>query len=113
MRDPERAARYSDLFGRDPKFAPEGEETPPPPPADFRGHQHAHTSDCAYCPICATIAVVRNVKPEVLEHLAAAARELVIAAGMLVEEAGKVVGVPPTQVPEEPPPANVRHLDLG
>lgn len=110
MGDPERAARYSDLFGRDPAFAPEGEETPPPPPADFRAHQHAHTSDCAYCPMCATIAVVRNVKPEVLEHLAAAAREFLIAAGLLIEEAGKVVAPPAA---DDPAPPNVRHLDLG
>lgn len=66
-----RGARYSDLFG---------------------GERHEHTSDCAYCPICATIAIVRNTKPEVLEHLAAAARELVMAAGILLEEAGEVIG---------------------
>jgi hypothetical protein len=114
MTDAERAARYSDLFGRDPRFAPEGEDEPPAPPADFRAHQHAHPSECAHCPICATLAVLRNVKPEVVEHLAAAARELVIAAGLLVEEAGKVVGVADTAAsPPEQPPANVRRLDLG
>lgn len=64
-----RAARYSDLFGA--------------------GHEHA--SDCAYCPICATIAVVRETRPEVLEHLSAAAKELVAAAGILVEEAGDIL----------------------
>ncbi len=65
-----RAPRYSDLF------------------AD----RHEHTPDCAYCPICATIAVVRNTKPEVLEHLATAARELISAAALLLEEAGEVIG---------------------
>ena len=72
--DPSRAARYSDLF------------------ADQK-HEHGVSSEaCAYCPICATIAVVRNTKPEVLEHLASAARELIIAAGILLDEAGEVIG---------------------
>jgi hypothetical protein len=66
----ERAARYSDLF--------EG--------------RRDHTPDCAYCPICSGIAMVRSVKPEVLEHLAAAARELMIAAGLFLEDAGDRVG---------------------
>lgn len=73
MTEEERAARYSDLFGAG-------------------GHDHEHASDCAYCPICSVIAVVRNTKPEVLEHLANAARELIVAAGMLLEEAENVVG---------------------
>lgn len=68
----ERAARYSDLFAE--------------------GHEHA--PECSYCPICATIAVVRNTNPEVLDHLAAAAREMIAAAGKLLEEAEKVVGSP-------------------
>jgi hypothetical protein len=72
--DPSRAARYSDLFAE-------------------QKHEHGVSSEaCAYCPICATIAVVRNTKPEVLDHLAAAARELIIAAGILLEEAGEVIG---------------------
>ncbi|MFP5352509.1 MAG: hypothetical protein ACLGIB_08105 [Actinomycetota bacterium] len=67
----ERAARYSDLFA----------------------NKHEHSADnCAYCPICATIGVLRNTKPEVLEHLAKAAKELVAVAGLLLEEAGEVVG---------------------
>lgn len=70
MDDDERAARYSDLFGG----------------------KHDHASDCAYCPICTTIGMVRNTKPEVLDHLAAAAREFLTAAGMFLEEAGDVLG---------------------
>ena len=66
MTDDTRGARYSDLFES----------------------AHNHTSDCAYCPICATIAAVRNTKPEVVEHLAAAARELVLAAGLFLDQAG-------------------------
>ena len=70
MVEEERAARYSDLFASN----------------------HEHADNCAYCPICATIGVLRNTKPEVLEHLAAAAKELIAVAGILLEEAGEVVG---------------------
>lgn len=70
MTEEERAARYSDLFAA----------------------QHDHSGDnCAYCPICATIGVLRNTKPEVLDHLAKAAKELVTVAGLLIEEASEVI----------------------
>lgn len=70
MTEEERAARYSDLFAGN----------------------HEHTADnCAYCPICATIGVLRNTKPEALEHLAKAAKELVAVAALLLEEASEVV----------------------
>lgn len=85
MTEQERAARYSDLFG----------------------DRHEHPSDCAYCPFCATVSVVRKTHPEVLEHLAAAARELITAAGILIEEAAKTVAPPPPvqddESAEEPP----------
>jgi hypothetical protein len=70
MIEEERAARYSDLFAA--------------------RHDHGE-SNCAYCPICTTIGVLRNTKPEVLDHLAAAARELIAVAGILLEEAGDVI----------------------
>lgn len=95
MSQDERAARYSDLFAG----------------------RHEHGPDCAYCPICATIAVVRNTRPEVLEHLASAARELIAAVGLLVEEAEKVVGKPEGGTTEAGPDAEtgakVRRIDIG
>lgn len=90
--DPERAARYSDLFG----------------------DRREHPSDCAYCPFCATVAVVRKTHPEVLEHLAAAARELIAAAGILVQEAATVVAPPSAAGGEAAPPAdppNVHRIE--
>ena len=92
MSDEGRAARYSDLF----------EEA------------HDHTSDCAYCPICATIAVVRKTKPEILDHLAAAAKELIIAAGILIDEASEVVAgeSKPRSVSDESTP-KIRRIDVG
>lgn len=75
----ERAARYSDLFGG---------------PRD-------RVPDCAYCAVCSTIAVVRRTRPELVDHLAVAARELLAAASLLIEEAAKVV----------PPPGSARSGD--
>ena len=91
MNEEERAARYSDLFAE----------------------KHPHGSDCAYCPICATIAVVRNTRPEVLDHLAGAARELIAAVGLLLEEAEEVIGrteAPGPATAEEP---KIRRIDIG
>jgi hypothetical protein len=91
-----RAARYSDLF------------------ESRRNHEHA--PDCAYCPICATINVVRNTKPEVLDHLAGAVRELLVAAAMMLEEAEGVVGKPQAARRDRPAgdeDGKVRHIDVG
>ena len=87
MTEDTRGARYSDLFE----------------------DAHKSTSDCAYCPICATIAAVRNTKPEVLEHLAAAARELVLAAGLFLEQASEGIGDKKT---EEAGDEKVRHIEV-
>jgi hypothetical protein len=87
----ERAARYEDLFER----------------------AHDHGSDCAYCPICATIAVVRKTKPEILDHLAAAAKELIIAAGILLEEAGEVIGTDSAVRTKDDPAPKIRRIDIG
>jgi hypothetical protein len=97
----ERAARYSDLFGG----------------------VHDHTPDCAFCPFCAGIAMVRETNPEVIEHLAAAARELVIAAGLFLEDAGDHIGARPDGTwaragdkapdPEQGDDPKVRRIDIG
>ena len=89
--DAARGARYSDLFAE-------------------QQHHHADKSDCAYCPICSAIAVVRKSHPEVLEHLATAARELIMAAGILMQEAGKSDAAPPAQ-PEDA--GRVRRIDIA
>lgn len=97
MSQEERAARYSDLFGS----------------------QHEHPSDCAYCPICATISVVRNTRPEVLEHVASAAKELILAFGLMLEEAGQVAAAAEAaarvSAVREPSgeDAKVRRIDIG
>jgi hypothetical protein len=95
MTDEDRAARYSDLFGT--------------------GGEHGHTdaSNCAYCPICATIGALRDTKPEVVDHLVAAAREIVMAAGLFLEEVEKVVGAPDAPGPETATQSKVRRIDIG
>ena len=94
MNDDERGARYSDLFGG----------------------KHDHASDCAYCPICTTIGMVRNTKPEVLDHLAASAREFLTAAGMFLEEAGEILGraeAARSRPEEASDDGKVRRIDIG
>lgn len=102
----DRAARYTDLF----KDAPEDEQ-PAARYSDLFEDKHEHAPDCAYCPLCATISVVRKTKPEIVDHLANAARELTLAAGMFLEELGDAIG-PEEEPPAEPPVAdNVRRID--
>ncbi len=93
MDDDLRAARYSDLFAS--------------------GHDHA--SDCSYCPICTAISLVRRTRPEVVDHLAAAAREFLAAATLILEEAERVIAAPEPAAPptDDEQPANVRHMDVG
>ena len=95
MIEEERAARYSDLFAAK--------------------HEHAG-SNCAYCPFCATIGVLRNTKPEVLEHLASAARELIAVAGILLDEAGEVIAAAEAAGNGEPGSSDdgkVRRIDIS
>lgn len=88
----ERAARYSDLFAV----------------------RRKESSDCDYCPWCSTIAVVRKTKPEVLEHLSAAAREMIVAASLLLQEAeGMVSGREHRHAAEEEASPNVTRIDGG
>ncbi len=88
---PLRAARYSDLFDS--------------------GHRH-EPSDCSYCPICATISVVRNARPELLTHLGAAAREFLLAAQVVLEEASDLLTPEPSKSDAPPDDAtNVRRID--
>lgn len=45
-----------------------------------------HKGECPYpCPLCAAASVIRDMNPDVAEHLAAAAREFVLAARAFME----------------------------
>jgi hypothetical protein len=89
----DRAARYSDLFGAAETAEPE--------------------SNCEYCPICTTIGAIRRTKPEVLDHLATAVREVVLAAGLLLEEAERRMASGNQAGDDHPESAPVRPINPG
>jgi hypothetical protein len=65
-------------------------------------HEHVATGapECAWCPVCRTIAAVRNTSPEVREHLVSAASSLMLAVS------GMMVSHPPTR------DSKVERIDL-
>lgn len=81
---------------------------------DLDDHLATGSAECEYCPICRTVHAVRQLSPEVKDHLAAAAASLVqAAAGMLAtavrdEQTGRradqVERIPlDDEGPEDPP----------
>lgn len=65
-------------------------------------HDHLATGspECAWCPVCRTVAAVRQTSPEVRAHLASAASSLMMAfSGMMATH-------PPTR------DGTVEHIDL-
>lgn len=72
--------------------------------AAFRdGADHIATGDdsCRYCPICQLISAVKDTRPEVKLHLAAAASSLVHAAAAML-----------ATTPPREPEAATEHIDL-
>ena len=72
---------------------------------DVDAHVATGAQECAYCPICRTVHLIRETSPEVRAHLAAAASSLVQAAAGLLA----------THVPQEhrDRAAGVERIDLG
>jgi hypothetical protein len=64
--------------------------------------------ECRVCPICQAIAVLRQVRPEVVEHLSAAAVELSAALREALVPGGRE---PPAPTRREHHP--VEHIDIG
>ena len=55
------------------------------------GHEHIATGapECAWCPVCRTVAAIRQTSPEVRAHLASAASSLMLAvSGMMATQPG-------------------------
>ncbi len=74
---------------------------------DVNEHIATGSAECAYCPICRTVHVVRMASPEVRSHLAVAAASLMqAAAGILAAAAadGERTGTPRGE--------EVEHIDL-
>ncbi|WP_345268465.1 hypothetical protein [Nocardioides nanhaiensis] len=59
-------------------------------------HLATGSAECTYCPICRTVHAVRQVSPEVREHLVSAASSFLQAASAMLA----------TQLPDQRPPAS-------
>lgn len=69
------------------------DETPPADGTDSRAHAHGHelpggiggSQECLLCPVCVFLQAMTQARPEVTQHLLAAARELTLALRAVVE----------------------------
>lgn len=69
------------------------DETPPADGPDPRAHAHGHelpggiggSQECLLCPVCVFLQAMTQARPEVTQHLLAAARELTLALRAVVE----------------------------
>ena len=68
-----------------------------------REHGGTACTTCGVCPVCTGIALLRDVRPETVEHLLDAAASVVAALRSAV--------VPPSG-PETPRPGGVEHIDV-
>lgn len=68
-------------------------------------HEHLATgsAECQVCPVCQTVAALRQVRPETVEHLMDAAASVVAALK-------SAVGTPPAT--SGPAPSRVQHIDV-
>ncbi len=66
---------------------------------EVRDHVDTGAAECAYCPICRTVHLVRQANPDLREHLTVAAASLMqVAAGLLATAARAGDAAPPTGV---------------
>lgn len=75
----EAARRFAEAVGGWTNGEPNGG-----PGDDGHGHRAA-VQACGVCPVCTVIRLVGEVRPEVVEHLAAATRHLTLAAKAVVD----------------------------
>lgn len=68
-------------------------------PGGWREHLATGSPECTVCPVCRTVHAVRQVSPEVREHLGAALGSLARAAAALLDTS------PPDPAREQPAPA--------
>lgn len=67
-------------------------------------HEHLATgsAECQVCPVCQTVAALRQIRPETVEHLMDAAASFVAALKSTV----------PPPPPDEPTTSRVQHIDV-
>ncbi len=66
-------------------------------------HVDTGAPECAWCPVCRTVHLVRSTSPEVRDHLATAAASLMQAAAGILAAAS---------TPHDRRPPGVEHIDL-
>ena len=70
--------------------------------------------ECQLCPICAGLAALRGARPEVVEHLAKAGAELLLAARALLEPAaGEAPGRPQRGRRQAGSADGLQRIDVG
>ncbi|GGR59398.1 hypothetical protein J2S40_001008 [Nocardioides luteus] len=69
----------------------------------FGEHLDTGAPECAYCPLCRTVHVLRESSPEVKVHLASAAASLMQAAAAVLNAAATGPGAGPSDGPSEGP----------
>jgi hypothetical protein len=67
---------------------------PPPPPAPI--------CQVAFCPICTTVSALGEVKPELMEHLLVAGREILLAMRSIID----------SRLEGSEPPAKLQRLTI-
>jgi hypothetical protein len=79
---------------------------------DEAGHAGEGVAGCQACPICMGLAVLRQARPEAVQHLAKAGAELLLAARAVLEGAGPRPAAPggngrPSR------PEGMQRIDIG
>jgi hypothetical protein len=79
---------------------------------DEAAHAGGGVADCQACPVCLGLAVLRQARPEAVEHLAKAGAELLLAARALLEGAGpRPAGPDGNGGPARP--EGMQRIDIG
>lgn len=73
--------------------------------SEISAHVATGSTECTYCPLCRTVHVIRQTRPEVKAHLAVAASSFLQAMAGLLETV-------PSRGSDQEPGAGVEHIDL-
>lgn len=69
---------------------------------DLHDHLATGAPECAWCPVCRTVAAIRQTSPEVRAHLASAASSFMLAvSGMMATHPPRSAGVEPIDLDDE------------
>jgi hypothetical protein len=81
---------------------------------DIFGPSDAHSNDspCQICPLCQLISAARKLRPEVVEHLTAAATSVLLALRALAEPPEQTPTAPSHQ-PAPPRATVVQHITVN